>query len=123
MADDPSGSAARRRRGQPARGKRRLLPLLTGFALAALVGGVAGGLIVEAWSSGGDGGSGAAGPDGAAAACRASSVADDALPSVVTVRASRGQEGSSGSGVAVRSGGFILTNDHVIGVAVGGGTI
>ena len=41
----------------------------------------------------------------------------------MTVRASSGQEGGTGSGVAFRSGGYILTNDHVIGVAGGGGTI
>ena len=124
MADDPSGSAAAEGRARSVRGRRRFLPLLIGFALAALVGGVVGGLIVRATWGSGDGSDGAAAESGgAAAACRASSVADQALPSVVTVQASGGQGGGTGSGVAVRPGGYILTNDHVIGVAVGGGAI
>jgi putative serine protease PepD len=42
---------------------------------------------------------------------------------VVTVRAANGRQGGSGSGVAIRSGGYILTNNHVISVAAGGGTV
>src|SRR5262245_14386819 len=114
MADDPSGPAATGRRARSVRGWRRLLPGLTGFALAALIGGVAGGLIVRATWSSGSGNGAAVESNGAAAACEAASVADDALPSVVTVQARNGQEGGTGSGVAVRPGGYILTNDHVI---------
>jgi putative serine protease PepD len=100
--------------------------LLVGFALAALVGGVAGGLIVRAtWepASGncGNGATTAAGATGAS--CRAANVADEALPSVVTVRAAGGQAGGTGSGVVVRPAGYILTNNHVIAVAAGGGTV
>jgi putative serine protease PepD len=51
-------------------------------------------------------------------------VADAALRSVVTVQASSGGEGgSTGSGVVLRKGGYILTNNHVISVAAGGGTV
>src|SRR5215475_10965869 len=105
MADHPGGSAATTERTRSTRGRRPLLPALVGFGVAALIGGVAGGLIVQATTSSGSGNGGnqAADADGAAA-CRASSVADDALPSVVTVRAS-GQGGGTGSGVAIRSGG------------------
>jgi putative serine protease PepD len=79
--------------------------------LLAIVGGVIGGLIVRAtW------GSGSGSPSGTSTACPATSVADDALPSVVTVRAG----GSSGSGVVIRTGGYILTNNHVIAVAAQG---
>jgi putative serine protease PepD len=102
--------------------RRRLIPALAGFAAAALVGGVVGGLVVRAtWGSG----SGGDEPPAAAArtACSATTVSDEALPSVVTVQASNGQQGGSGSGVVVRSGGYILTNDHVIEIAVGAGTI
>src|SRR5262245_55134600 len=101
---------------------RRVIPAVVGLTLAALIGGVVGGLIVNATSDSGNGNR-ASGETSQAAACRAANVADDALPSVVTVRASNGQQGGSGSGVAFRSGGYILTNDHVIDVAAGGGTV
>ena len=96
--------------------------MLIGFLLAAVIGGVAGGLIVNATSSSGDGSSATA-SDGTATACPAASVADRALPSVVTVRASDGGQASSGSGVVIRSGGYILTNNHVISIAAGGGPL
>lgn len=105
---------------------RSIVPALIGVVSAAIVGGVAGGLIVrETWSPG----NGApatvtvSGSNATAAACPAATVADRALPSVVTVHASSGQAGGSGSGVVIRSGGYILTNNHVISVAAGGGTL
>ena len=81
MADDPSGSAATGRGTRVRRGPG-FLPALIGFALAALIGGVAGGLIVKAtWDSGsGNGGNEAVESNWAAAACRASNVADEASP-------------------------------------------
>jgi putative serine protease PepD len=85
---------------------------------------VVGGLIVKATWTSGNGSSGnttAAKANGAA--CPAASVAGEALPSVVTVRAGNAQEGSTGSGIVVRPGGYILTNNHVISVAAGGGAI
>ena len=47
------------------------------------------------------------------------------LPSVVTIQAqpSTGGPGGTGSGVIIRPGGFILTNDHVISPAVNGGAV
>ena len=120
MADDPSGSAATGEGARSVRRGQRWLPALIGLTLAGLVGGVVGGLIVRATWTSGNGTE--AGSDGGAS-CQAANVADDALPSVVTVRASSAQGGGSGSGVAFRSGGYILTNDHVIDVAAGGGTI
>jgi putative serine protease PepD len=96
--------------------------MLLALALAAVIGGVAGGLIVRAtWGSGNS--VSASGSDGASAACPAATVADHALPSVVTVRAGNGQQGGSGSGVVIRPGGYILTNNHVISIAAGGGTV
>jgi putative serine protease PepD len=41
----------------------------------------------------------------------------------VTVRAANGRQGGSGSGVVIRSGGYVLTNNHVISPAAGGGTL
>jgi putative serine protease PepD len=94
--------------------------------VAAVIGGVAGGLIVRATWGPGNGGSAAAtatGSNGTSAACPAAKVADEALPSVVTVRAGNSRQGGSGSGVVIRPGGYILTNNHVISVAAGGGAL
>jgi putative serine protease PepD len=107
-------------------GRRDIGLALAGLLLAAIVGGVVGGVIVrETWSSGN--GTAAAttapGSSSKAAVCPASSVADEALPSVVTVRAAGGQAGGTGSGVVIRSGGYVLTNNHVVSVAAGGGQI
>jgi putative serine protease PepD len=96
--------------------------VLAGVALIGLIGGAAGGLIVRSTSSSGNGDGGNEEASNGAA-CPATNVAVDALPSVVTVRAGKGQQSSTGSGEAIRSGGYILTNDHVIADAVGGGTI
>ena len=79
--------------------------------MSAVIGGVAGGLIVRATWSPGNGGSAAAtasGSNGTSAACPASKVADQALPSVVTVSAGNGREGGTGSGVVIRPGGTDL---------------
>jgi putative serine protease PepD len=56
--------------------------------------------------------------------CPAESVANRVLPSVVTL-AVQGASGTSGtgSGEIIRSGGYILTNNHVISAAANGGTI
>ena len=125
MTEDASGSAVREADGPPARRGRMAFPMLLGFALAAIIGGVVGGLIVRAtWGSGnGSPRTSPASSNGTPAACPAANVADEALPSVVTVRAGNGRQSGSGSGVAIRSGGYILTNNHVISVAAGGGTL
>jgi putative serine protease PepD len=105
---------------------RGLVLLLIALVLAAIVGGVVGGLVVRATWGSGNGSSAAstaAGSGGTAAACPAAKVADKALPSVVTIRASNAQQGGSGSGVVLRPGGYILTNNHVISVAAGGGSL
>jgi putative serine protease PepD len=53
--------------------------------------------------------------------CAVTTVADEVLPSVVTV-AAQGADGSgTGSGELIRSDGYILTNNHVISIAVGNG--
>ncbi|MCO1658489.1 S1C family serine protease [Pseudonocardia humida] len=63
--------------------------------------------------------------DGPPAACSATAVAATGLPSVVTVAAqtSTGATGGTGSGVIVRPGGVIVTNDHVISPALNGGSL
>ena len=70
--------------------------MVVGFAAAAIIGGIAGGLIVRAtWGSGNGNPTAAAG----VAACPAATVADQSLPSVVTVRANTDRGGATGSGV------------------------
>ncbi|HYU02368.1 MAG TPA: trypsin-like peptidase domain-containing protein, partial [Jatrophihabitantaceae bacterium] len=44
-------------------------------------------------------------------------------PSVVTIDVRGSQEQGNGSGVIIRDSGYILTNDHVVSVAAGGGTM
>ncbi|SOD70892.1 putative serine protease PepD [Jatrophihabitans sp. GAS493] len=44
-------------------------------------------------------------------------------PSVVTINVTGSQESGTGSGVILRSDGYILTNDHVVSVADNGGSI
>jgi putative serine protease PepD len=51
--------------------------------------------------------------------CNVTSIADEELPSVVTIFAA----GGVGSGEVIRSDGYILTNNHVILPAVGGGPL
>src|SRR5262245_52810345 len=82
MADDRSGRTATGRGRRSVRGRRRALPALAGFALAATVGGVVGGLVVKTtWTSdSGSSGSEAVGEQNGTAACRAANVADEALP-------------------------------------------
>ncbi|MFF0267615.1 S1C family serine protease [Kribbella sp. NPDC004536] len=61
--------------------------------------------------------------DASTAMCPAIPVADQVLPSIVTIAASRGNQAGTGSGQVFRDGGYILTNDHVISPAAGGGTV
>ena len=125
MGEDPGGVASRRRGGRSAQRRWRSLPVLAGVALAsAVIGGVAGGLIVNATSSSDNespASASATAATGTAGSCNAAKVAGEALPSVVTVRAASSQGTSSGSGVVIRSGGYVLTNDHVVAVGTGGG--
>jgi putative serine protease PepD len=121
-----TGDSEARPAGKPsARRSLNLGPALIGFALAAILGGVVGGLIVRETTDSGNGSPASTAPvsNATAAACPAANVANQALPSVVTVRAANGQQAGSGSGVVIRSGGYILTNDHVISLAAGGGTV
>ncbi|MEU4292651.1 trypsin-like peptidase domain-containing protein [Kribbella sp. NPDC026596] len=61
--------------------------------------------------------------DPGTAMCPAIPVANQVLPSIVTIAASRGAAAGTGSGQIIKDGGYILTNDHVISVAAGGGTV
>jgi putative serine protease PepD len=98
----------RRRSGRETR-QHRMVWALT--VLAVLVAGVAGGCSNTAVTS------------SSSTVCNATSVADKVLPSVVTISTTNGTSTSSGSGDIIRSDGHILTNNHVVSLAAGGGTI
>ena len=60
---------------------------------------------------------------GQVSVCNVTSVANQVIPSVVTISA-RGAEGAgTGSGEVIKSGGYILTNNHVIAIAANGGSV
>jgi putative serine protease PepD len=50
-------------------------------------------------------------------------IAAHVLPSVVSINVSGSNEQDTGSGVILRSDGYILTNNHVVSAASGGGTV
>jgi putative serine protease PepD len=52
-----------------------------------------------------------------------SAAADKIIPSVVTISVTGSRESGIGSGVVIKSGGYILTNDHVVSMAANGGSI
>ena len=104
------------------RPRRWLLWVALGTAL--VVGGVAGGLIVGAMqSSGSSVSSGTSASSSTASACPVTPVANQVIPSVVTIAASGPSGSGTGSGEFIRSGGYILTNNHVISIAANGGSV
>jgi len=90
---------------------------------ALVVGGVVGGLIVgETQSSGSSVSSDTSASSSTLSACPVTSVADQVLPSVVTISATGpGGAAGTGSGEVIRSGGYVLTNNHVISAAAASG--
>jgi putative serine protease PepD len=50
-------------------------------------------------------------------------IAAKVLPSVVSINVTGTNESDTGSGVILRSNGYILTNNHVVAAAVGGGSV
>lgn len=108
-------------RTHPRRRSRRRT--LGAVALVVVVAAVAGGVVGWLLTDGSGSGTGAAAANGTdVGACPATHVAEVVLPSVVTVRVTGSAE-SVGSGVVFRSGGYVLTNDHVIAPAARGGAI
>ena len=91
---------------------------------ALVVGGVVGGLIVGATQSPGSSvNPGTSAASSTASACPVTSVADQVVPSVVTIAASGPGGDGTGSGEVIRSGGYMLTNNHVISIAASGGSV
>jgi len=121
----PGAAADDEHPAKPVGGPAPVGKLVAAFAAVALVGGAVGGLIVKATESSGSSTSTGSSQltGGAQAVCSASTVADEALPSVVTIQASSGRSGGTGSGEIIKEGGYILTNNHVIAVAAGGGQV
>jgi putative serine protease PepD len=90
----------------------------------SVVAGLVGGLIAHASDdSSGSGSSSGSSAVANAPACPGISIADAVLPTVVTLFVRNGSSGGSGSGETIRDDGYILTNDHVISSAAGGGMI
>ncbi len=104
--------------GSPRGTRFRWGPVIA-VAVAALLGGVVGGLIVNATRSDNDDGSAEAGD----AACAATTVADRDLPSVVTIRVAGAGGQGTGSGSIMDTDGHVLTNNHVIASAASAGRV
>ena len=110
-------------RGSPAFLTRLPWWLLPGLAAAAVVLSIAA-LIVSSSARSDASPSAGAGSTGVRTTCDVTEVAAKTMPSVVTlfVRGTAGASGS-GSGEFLDTDGHILTNNHVISSAAGGGTI
>jgi putative serine protease PepD len=98
-------------------GRFRTGPVIA-VIVAALLGGVVGGLLVDALRSDDD--SSSAGTEGA---CAATSVAERDLRSVVTIKVVGPGGGGSGSGSILDTDGHVLTNNHVIAAAASAGHV
>jgi putative serine protease PepD len=98
-------------------------------ALTAVLGGLAGGGLVAALDrndptvAGGITVQGSSAPTAANQSGTAEAAAATAMKSVVTLSVRGQQGGGTGSGVVIRSDGYILTNEHVTAVADDGGSI
>jgi putative serine protease PepD len=97
--------------------------------LTAVLGGLAGGGVVAALDrndqtvAGGITVQGSSAPAAANQSGTTEAAAATAMKSVVTLSVRGQQEGGTGSGVVIRSDGYILTNEHVTAVADNGGSI
>ncbi|TQN49025.1 putative serine protease PepD [Humibacillus xanthopallidus] len=85
-------------------------PAVAVVLAAALVGGAVGALLATRLAD-----------IGSNRACPAIDVAADTLPSVVTVLTAGPSGSGNGTGELIRTGGYVLTNDHVIAAAVTSG--
>ncbi|HWB37852.1 MAG TPA: trypsin-like peptidase domain-containing protein, partial [Rugosimonospora sp.] len=107
---------ARAGRGRLGRFLRsRTTALLAGALAIALVAGVVGGIVGHRIGQ----------RSGTASASSCGTVAQHVLPSVVTLtaQAAGGGGAGTGSGEIIRDGGYVLTNEHVISPALGGGRV
>src|SRR5215472_1338353 len=126
MSDQRDRGPARGRHEGPEQPRRRWwpwAPLIIGFIVVGVGGGLIGAAIASPNSSSSPSSTGNAAAASSAAVCNATSVADKVLPSVVTISARGSGGGGTGSGEVIRSDGYILTNNHVIAIAANGGSV
>lgn len=96
--------------------------------VAALVGGLSGALIASR-GTGSDTprsvtiGAPASSVDLARPAGSVAAIARKVLPSVVSINVRAGNQSDTGSGVIISAAGYVLTNNHVVAPATGGGAI
>jgi putative serine protease PepD len=108
------------------RGGRRWLPWAALGAALAVGGGLGAGIASAANSSTSTPAANtttSGSSSGQVSVCDVTSVANQVIPSVVTISASGAEGGGTGSGEVIKSGGYILTNNHVIAIAANGGSV
>jgi putative serine protease PepD len=109
------------------RGRRRGWVLWAALGAALLVGGGLGAGIASAANSSSSTPAASTTPSGASSGqvsvCNVTAVANQVTPSVVTISAHGAGGGGTGSGEVIKSGGYILTNNHVIAIAANGGSV
>jgi len=120
---DQGASGASASESAPRSGSGGRRPGIVVIVVVALIAGVAGALVVRLLE-GSSTTTRTVTVNGVEATCAAASVAQKVLPSVVTIfTRSSGGEGGNGSGEIIKTGGYILTNDHVISSAANGGEV
>jgi len=134
----PAPAAAAAPTPAPRRGLGLLGTVLVATVVAAVVGAFAGlaGYVVgrsvddrqvaqtsTVTSSGGSSESGASTPLRPLTSGSVAEIADRTLPAVVSILVEGQEEAGSGSGFVIRPNGYILTNNHVVDVANGDGTL
>ena len=109
------------------RGRRRGWVLWAALGAALLVGGGLGAGIASAANSSSSTPAASTTPSvassGQVSVCNVTAVANQVTPSVVTISARGAGGGGTGSGEVIKSGGYILTNNHVIAIAANGGSV
>jgi putative serine protease PepD len=126
MSDQRGKPPARgRHEGQEKRGRRwwPWAPLVGGFIVVGVVGGLIGWAIASPSSSNAATGTTGTTAGSTSAVCAATSVANQVLPSVVTISVSGPGGAGTGSGEILQTSGYIVTNNHVIAPAASGGSI
>jgi putative serine protease PepD len=126
MSDQRGKTPARgRHEGQEKSGRRwwPWAPLVGGFIVVGVVGGLIGWAIASPSSSNAATGTTGTTAGSTSAVCAATSVANAVLPSVVTISVQGPGGAGTGSGEILQSGGYIVTNNHVIAAAANGGSI
>jgi putative serine protease PepD len=115
----------------PGRGRPSWMVPATAAGLAALVFGGVGVGVGVALDDGGGGAPAGSGFTVTSASSKTAAIdpssyagiAAKVLPSVVSINVRGSSSADTGSGVILRSDGYILTNNHVVSAAVGGGTV